>query len=246
MKPKLFIASSVEGLNVAYTIQTNLEHDVDTTVWPQGVFNLSEMPLDSLLKELDEKDFGVFVFSPDDTLNMRGENSKTVRDNVVFELGLFIGKLGKQRCFIVKPNKSELHLPTDLAGVTPATYDSGRNDLLGALGPACHKIRLAIQNHGIVQPENSRSGYNEKKYRAYDVDDIHALLSSWLTPKNSGAAITFKEIDEKLGFEPGTSKKYLPELIRKTPNFSVLNEGSNVVRFMYKQPVIPRVICKGF
>jgi hypothetical protein len=64
-----------------------------------------------------------------------------VRDNVIFELGLFMGRLGKQRCFFVVPRgKQRLRLPTDLLGVTPADYNDGTANLRAALGPATTKI----------------------------------------------------------------------------------------------------------
>ena len=148
-KPKIFIASSVEGIKVAYTVQELLEYDAEATVWNQGIFQLSSNTLDDLIEVLPTTDFGIFVFTPDDVLKIRGEESQSIRDNVIFELGMFIGRLGKQRCFIVSPRTQDpFHIPTDLLGVKPATYAHDREDgkLAAALGPACNQIRQAIEN----------------------------------------------------------------------------------------------------
>jgi predicted nucleotide-binding protein len=99
----MFIGSSVEGLNVAYAIQQNLTHDAEATVWDQGVFELSLTTIEALTELLGRVDFGVFVFSPDDITHMRGQNGHSVRDNVLFEFGLFVGKLSRQRVFFVVP-----------------------------------------------------------------------------------------------------------------------------------------------
>lgn len=148
MKPRLFIASSVEGLDVAYAVQENLEYEFEVTVWPQGVFQLSKTALTSLLAGLHSFDGAVFVFSADDTAVVRGREQPAVRDNVLFELGLFIGRLGPDKCFVLKPRTfSELHFPSDLLGLTPASYDGERSDknVTAAVGPACNKIRKALQ-----------------------------------------------------------------------------------------------------
>ena len=154
MKPKLFIGSSVEGLNVAYAIQQNLTHDAEATVWDQGVFELSKTTIESLINVVDVVDFGIFVFSPDDTIVMRGNESTTVRDNVLFELGLFVGKLGRDRVFYVVPDGSSVHIPTDLMGVTPGKYDPNREDksIQAATGSACNQIRIKINKLGSLRP----------------------------------------------------------------------------------------------
>lgn len=142
-RPSLFIGSSIENLSTAYAIQSNLEHDSEPTVWTQGVFQLSSSTIRDLLNQVNNVDFAIFVFSPDDVTTIRKREMQTVRDNVVFEMGMFIGGLGIERTFFVIPHDTkELHLPTDLIGVEPGRYNSKREDgnLRAALGPVCHEI----------------------------------------------------------------------------------------------------------
>lgn len=150
MKPKIFIGSSVEGLNVAYAIQQNLTHNAESTVWDQGVFELSKTTIESLNAIVNSVDFAILVFSPDDEIVMRGEATSVVRDNVLFELGLFIGKLGRERVFFVVPEGSDMRIPTDLVGVTPGHYDPKREDksYQAATGAVCNQIRNQIKAVG--------------------------------------------------------------------------------------------------
>jgi tetratricopeptide (TPR) repeat protein len=154
MKPKIFIGSSVEGLTAAYSIQQNLTHDAEITVWDQGVFELSKTTIESLMNVLEQSDFGIFIFSPDDISKIRNKENSVIRDNVLFEFGLFVGKLSRERVFFIIPTGSDFHLPTDLLGVTPGVYDSNREDksLQAAMGPVSHQIRLQIKKIGLVNP----------------------------------------------------------------------------------------------
>lgn len=157
MKSRIFIGSSVEGLGVAYAIQQNLLHDAETTVWDQGVFELSGTTIESLTKALSGSDFGIFVFSPDDILKIRGKESSSVRDNVLFEMGLFIGRLGKERVFFILPDAADIHIPSDLLGVTPGRYDPNRSDgsMQAATGAVSHQIRIQIKSLGPLNPEET-------------------------------------------------------------------------------------------
>lgn len=161
MKPKVFIGSSSEprSLEVARALQVLLSSFSDATVWDQGVSKLSKPILDSLLGFLDKAAYGAFVFSEDDIVKIRGQGSRAVRDNVIFELGLYMGRLGPHLTAIVKaespqarPEKQKLRIPTDLLNLEYATFDPSLDDLVSALGPASTRIREALKSAGLLSP----------------------------------------------------------------------------------------------
>lgn len=140
----------------------------------------------------------------------------SVRDNVVFELGLFIGRLGRERCFIVIPKGSEdeIHLPSDLLGITPALYEPNRQDknLVAALGPAATKItrmiRSLAQRPSAVAPEVDTSP-------TLSEGDIKAMLQSWMGSRPAAKntqVIHFAEVDRELKLPVGSAKKYIVEI----------------------------------
>ena len=106
--PRVFIGSSSESIEIARAIQSNLSSDCDIKVWDQkGIFELSESPLDSLQKCLSKFHFAIFVLTPDDEITIRGKFGKTPRNNVIFELGLFLGALGRNKVFIICPEEKD-------------------------------------------------------------------------------------------------------------------------------------------
>jgi predicted nucleotide-binding protein len=145
-KPRVFIGSSSEGLSIAAKVQELLTADVTSVVWNQGtVFGLGSSTLESLEKAVLDYDFAIFVFTPDDELHTRGLSKPVARDNVVFELGLFTGKLGRKKSFVLNPGKGAVELPSDLLGITTASYDVGESDLAESLAPPCTRILDAIR-----------------------------------------------------------------------------------------------------
>jgi len=247
MKPNLFIGSSTESLQIAYAVQENLETAAEVTVWTQGIFELSKFSIDSLLSAVEVADFGVFVFSPDDVLLMRGKEKAIARDNVVFELGLFIGRLGRERNFILLPRGSEgsFHLPTDLLGLTPALYEPKRQDgnLRASLGPACSKVTRVLEKLGNLKTD-SRESLNQASTQPiqYSEGDKKAILTSWMGSRPSSLnskLIHFAEVDRELKLEPGTTKKYIKEVAARW-DYVVDHEGDQTILFRQELPSIGR------
>jgi hypothetical protein len=147
-RPTVFIASASESLDVVNAIQAVLDHNVDLIPW-QLSFPVSSYTITSLTSNLDKCDFGVFVMDPLDTAVSRGEKKSIARDNVIFELGMFIGRLGLDRAFVVKPKGRDLSLPSDLNGVTLVDRQSAApNGWQIAVNGACTKMWDAMNNLG--------------------------------------------------------------------------------------------------
>lgn len=178
-KPRVFVGSSAESLAIADAINVNFDHEAEVSVWKNG-FSISSNNIDSLIEKAKTVDFAIFVFTPDDAATIRDQAKHVVRDNVLYELGLFTGTLGKERCFIVKPRDVELHFPTDLLGLTPADYDGNRSDgdLASAINSPCILIKKEITKYGLI---TSNIEIQKKQLKSpvynYKIGDIeHRLL----------------------------------------------------------------------
>jgi CRP/FNR family transcriptional regulator, cyclic AMP receptor protein len=149
-QPHVFIGSSVEALPIARELQTGLSHDpFIVQPWTDGVFRASRDSVDSLVAAVKKADFAVLVLTADDTLITREMEHRAPRDNCIFELGLFMGALGRDRTFIVKPRGVDIKLPSDLLGITPLEYAEGTPDTIAArVGPVCTAVRKAVHNLG--------------------------------------------------------------------------------------------------
>lgn len=140
---RVFIICSVEALPIARTVENHFEHDkFFVKIWTEGVFRASRYPIESLEEQLDESDFAIAIAQADDQITARGETQGTPRDNVIFELGLFVGRLGRMRSFLLEPRGDEVRLPSDLTGLTTIGYRlAACKDMAVSLGPACNQLR---------------------------------------------------------------------------------------------------------
>jgi len=191
LQPSVFIGSSSEGLEVAREVELHLQADALTTIWKDGVFGLGSGTLESLINALEQFDFAIMILSPDDLLESRGTSYSSPRDNVLFELGLFMGRLGRSRTFIISEQEADLKLPSDLAGITRATYRR-RDNLAAALSPTCTPIIRAIRSLGMftgrqnVQQDQQRGLQALMNEIAFNLLEIDRFLSHGYTIDPTG------------------------------------------------------------
>ncbi|MVT11398.1 nucleotide-binding protein [Chitinophaga tropicalis] len=170
-KPFIFIGCSSEGLELAKNIQFQLQNIARTKIWNQGVFPLGESILEGLIQASDDFDYAILILSADDESISRNVRQPVSRDNVLFELGLFMGKLGRKKTFAVYDAHKRPKIISDLEGIILATYDSSDNDLSSSLGPACYLISQTIKDTFQIQKSATTSFW-----KSYMGNNYHIVI----------------------------------------------------------------------
>jgi predicted nucleotide-binding protein len=89
-KPSVFIGSSSEGLEFGRAIRARLYNDAEIQLWDEGFVQPGDTVVETLITSLLKFDFAILVLTPDDLVLSRTKEKYGPRDNVVFELGLFM------------------------------------------------------------------------------------------------------------------------------------------------------------
>jgi hypothetical protein len=195
--PKLFIGSSGANLPVAQVLANNLENVAEVTVWNEGVFGMGFGFLETLVNKLEDYDFAAFILAPDDMMISKDETKPAPRDNVLFESGLFMGVLGRDRVFLVHDASQDIKIPSDFAGVTLATYD-GRRIGESDEASAVRKAVTAISN----RIKDSRFPHLLGDWRSeypMTFEDGSPMVSEMLSIRSSGDCLYFATKDSSQG-----------------------------------------------
>lgn len=132
-KKRIFIGSSSEELELANAAKTLLEFEKEfevtiwnEDVWEKAVFKLNNSYLNDLIRATLQFDFGILIGTKDDKVIYRENEELQPRDNILFELGLFIGRLGLNNCaFLID---KEIKILSDIKGISLARFDSNNMD----------------------------------------------------------------------------------------------------------------------
>lgn len=152
-RPRLFIVSSAEAHTEAEEIRLGLEHEGwIVELWSDDqIFPVGSYPLDVLEGAVSKADFCIAIASADDLVRARDRKQMAPRDNVIFELGFFMSRIGRARTMLLVPKGKDIKIPSDFKGVTPITYDDNTTDqqLSTALGPTITKIKKTVRDQGV-------------------------------------------------------------------------------------------------
>lgn len=235
MKPKIFIGSSTEQSEVAEFIYSILHGFGEVRYW-KTIFKSGRPFLSDLIAESQSCDFAIFVFNPDDTGVVRGAEFNLVRDNVIFEAGLFIGSIGSERTFVVSAKGTHPKIMSDYHGVTYSIYDPSVGSLYDSVYAMCIELKkrmvdlkLLKENTGNIE-EKAKSGmYNEmlgleKVYESYDVAEKDILNDLKTSP---GPIRLFLQIATKNLAVKGSLYDILRDLSSKDIEIRILHTDEN-------------------
>jgi len=123
-EPRLFVASSSDRENLIDALSHHLSGRAIVSSWTKSKWGPSGFTaLEAIEQALDEADFAVFVLSDDDVA-IGLDQPRSGRDNVLFELGLAVGRLGTARTFLLVPkNLGSNVVPVDLASISIIYYE---------------------------------------------------------------------------------------------------------------------------
>lgn len=154
-RSRIFFICSKEALDVAEALRHGLCHEpADGIIWSDdNIFPPGGYPLEALETEVNRADFGVAIAQPDDLVRSRDRKTVAPRDNVIFELGYFMSKLGRFRTLLLVPEISpadSIKLPSDFKGLTPITYKPLREGERPAqtLSAAIYDLKMLIRDLG--------------------------------------------------------------------------------------------------
>lgn len=198
---RVFIGSSSEHFETARYLQSELEKftGCEATCWDQDVFRLSTYALESISTAAQQSDFAVLLATPDDTTSKRGLSEPSPRDNVIFELGLFMGVLGRERTFLVADRTDQnLQLPSDFSGLTYAWFKSRTDEnIRAALNNPVLEIAREIKELGArpAAVSSSSSGSADEHALSRELDTLcqNAVAQGWRVRTRSATTLRLQD-----------------------------------------------------
>jgi predicted nucleotide-binding protein len=142
MVRNIFLGSSFESLGQLREIAKYLNSlpDVKAIVW-DTVFPPSSLVFDRLESLPTGFSGALFLAAPDYAATVRGSPQQLPNLNVIFEFGLFVGLLGRQRVALAK--HTGVSLGTDFNGFT--YIDASKSPPTGSSHPLSNAFKESIQ-----------------------------------------------------------------------------------------------------
>ncbi len=208
--PKVFIGSSAESIEVAEVARKLIAPYAMALTWRDSPeFEPSQSTLAGLLNAIDSYDFALFVLSLDDRLKLRGKQTVCIRDNVLFEFGLFLGHLGAERVAGIMQSPSsdeEVRVPSDIEGITISRFDArkDRGLLIGSVASALDGFLTRVKTGGRRRKNIAliRAGGFDPPSRAFSVRiSSVALQENWKKCENCSLVLVARVRSDDVPYE---------------------------------------------
>lgn len=124
---QVFVGSSTEGKLLADKVVRLLNDEGLSSLPWFDFFKAERPPLQELEHLTLRADAAVLIATADDEAIIRQKQWHQMRDNVLFEYGLFAGTIGRAKCGLILPNTEDFRIPSDFLGVACFETFDGRN-----------------------------------------------------------------------------------------------------------------------
>jgi hypothetical protein len=199
--PAVFIASSNTDIPVANELSHQLEGSAVTILWTQGYLP-GKSVAESLAEVAGGSDFAIFILTGDDGSRRRN----TVRDNMLFDLGYFAGRLGLSRTLVIYDPAKHLP-PSDLAGTAliPVSHLNS-SDLATAIAPVAAIVRKLLFDLEVPQERSGPTYYScfisyswtDQEFAARLHDDLQSVgIRAWLDAKEIKHGVILRDTIDK-------------------------------------------------
>lgn len=200
-KPLLFVGSSSEAKPFVERLTEQLCDFSNPHPWyVSPVFQNMESTFSSLVNATSFYDFAVFALTADDITISRKRQSHSIRDNVLFELALFLGALGPKRTIGLMEHVANkpIKIPSDFLGIhVPRLTYTDDNSMISAVAKAIPNIRKQVDREGLRKFElRKRFGFDPRTETftiKIDPVKMHAFRDIVV---GQGLAIMIRKYDE--------------------------------------------------
>jgi len=122
-KPRIFLGSSEEGLDILKALEKELNDWSDVTIWKSAFDETGKAAVECLEENISREklDLAIFLWRKDDFLQSRESGDHITRDNVILETGISFGALNRSNTIILR--ESGVKIASDLDGMTLIRYN---------------------------------------------------------------------------------------------------------------------------
>jgi predicted nucleotide-binding protein len=175
-KPRILVGSSSEGLPIAKALQEALEDDIELHLWNDSFFTAGEYVVESLEERSRAFDGALVVGTADDRVISRGAEAEAIRDNLLFEFGMFVAIFGRRKAILALEGLGQVAVPSDLFGLTCVGFTRSE-PLTTGLTAAITEIRRVVAEYSLDAIEPEVAQRIEEVLRTF-IGDLQRALSN--------------------------------------------------------------------